>query len=167
MKLFRLFLLLCASLCVAVSASASTSTSTSTVLQEYLPSAKASDLVPGADGFGAVRDDIAAAPVLKGGETVAWVFITSDFVGTTGYSGKPIHTLVAVGTDAKIISVQLVKHSEPIDFLAARDAGSKADRRLATPILTLRRRSTLPNGQLGYSATPWPRWHCLRAFWVT
>jgi NosR/NirI family nitrous oxide reductase transcriptional regulator len=124
MKLFRLFLLLCASLCVAVSASASTSTST--VLQEYLPSAKASDLVPGADGFGAVRDDIAAAPVLKGGETVAWVFITSDFVGTTGYSGKPIHTLVAVGTDAKIISVQLVKHSEPIVLIGIPDAKVKA-----------------------------------------
>jgi NosR/NirI family nitrous oxide reductase transcriptional regulator len=122
MKFFRLLLLLCATLWVAVPAHASTST----VLQEYLSSLTASDLVPGADGFGPVRDDLAAAPVLKGGETVAWVFVTSDFVGTTGYSGKPIHTLVAVGTDAKIISVQLVKHSEPIVLIGIPDAKVKA-----------------------------------------
>ncbi|QRM57172.1 NosR/NirI family protein [Sinorhizobium sp. BG8] len=120
MKLLPLVLLLWASLCFAVSASAAT------VLQEYLPAAKASDLVPGAESFGPVRDDLAVAPVLMGGKTVAWVFITSDFVGTTGYSGKPIHTLVAVGTDAKIIGVQLVKHSEPIVLIGIPDAKVKA-----------------------------------------
>jgi NosR/NirI family nitrous oxide reductase transcriptional regulator len=120
MKLFRLVLLLCASLCLAVSASAAT------MLQEYLPAATASDLVPGADGFGPVRDDLAVAPVLKGGQTVAWVFVTSDFVGTTGYSGKPIHTLVAVDKDAKIVSVRLVKHSEPIVLIGIPDAKIKA-----------------------------------------
>ncbi len=120
MKLLRLVLFLCASLCFTVSAGAAT------VLQEYLPAAVASDIVPGADGFGPVRDDIAVAPVLKGGQTVAWVFVTSDFVGTTGYSGKPIHTLVAVGTDAKILGVQLVKHSEPIVLIGIPEAKVKA-----------------------------------------
>lgn len=120
MKCLRLVLLLCASLCLAVSASAAT------VLQDYLPAVVASDLVPGADGFGPVRDDIAAAPVLKGGETVGWVFVTSDFVGTTGYSGKPIHTMVAVGPDAKILGVQLVKHSEPIVLIGIPEAKVKA-----------------------------------------
>ena len=120
MKLLRLAILIFASLCLAVSASAAT------VLQEYLPAAVASDVVPGADGFGPVRDDIAVAPVLKGGETVAWVFVTSDVVGTTGYSGKPIHTLVAVGLDAKILGVQLVKHSEPIVLIGIPEAKVKA-----------------------------------------
>jgi NosR/NirI family transcriptional regulator, nitrous oxide reductase regulator len=120
MKLFRLVLLLCASLCLAVSANAGT------VLQQYLPAAKVSDLVPGADAFGPIREDLAVAPVLKGAETVAWVFATSDFVGTTGYSGKPIHTLVAVGLDAKIIGVQLVKHSEPIVLIGIPEAKVKA-----------------------------------------
>ncbi|CAN7744365.1 4Fe-4S binding protein [Ensifer adhaerens] len=120
MKLFRLVLLLCLSLWGAVSASAAS------VLQEFLPTTTASDLVPGADGFGAVRDDVAAAPVLKGGQTVAWVFVTSDFVGTTGYSGKPIHTLVAVDKDAKIVGVRLVKHSEPIVLIGIPDAKVKA-----------------------------------------
>ncbi|HSX73102.1 MAG TPA: FMN-binding protein, partial [Shinella sp.] len=120
MKFVRLVLLFCASLCLAVSAHAAP------VLQEYLPGEVASDLVPGADGFGPVRDDIAVAPVLKGGDTLAWVFVTSDFVGTTGYSGKPIHTLVAVGLDAKIIGVRLVKHSEPIVLIGIPDAKVKA-----------------------------------------
>lgn len=120
MKLFRLVLLLCASLCLSVSASAAP------VLQHYLPATKASELVPGADSFGPVRADLAVAPVLRGSETVAWVFATSDFVGTTGYSGKPIHTLVAVGLDAKIIGVQLVKHSEPIVLIGIPEAKVKA-----------------------------------------
>jgi len=84
------------------------------VLSQLLPAQEAGDLVPGADGFGPVRDDIAVAPVLRRGETVAWAFITSDFVGTTGYSGKPIHTLVAVDPDGVVAGVRLVQHSEPI-----------------------------------------------------
>jgi NosR/NirI family nitrous oxide reductase transcriptional regulator len=120
MKLIRLVLLLCAGLLLAVPARAAS------VLQAYLPAVTASDLVPGAEGFGPIRDDIAVAPVLKDGKTVAFVFVTSDFVGTTGYSGKPIHTLVAVGTDAKILGVKLVKHSEPIVLIGIPEAKVKA-----------------------------------------
>ena len=93
-----------------------------TVLADLLPDQIASDLVPGAESFGPIRDDVAAAPVLKGGETIAWAFVTSDFVGTTGYSGKPIHTLIAVDPDAKIAGVRLVKHSEPIVLIGIPEA---------------------------------------------
>ncbi|WP_027245791.1 NosR/NirI family protein [Leisingera daeponensis] len=79
-------------------------------LTELIPA----DLVPGADGFGPVRTDVPVAPVLKAGETVAYAFLTSDFVGTTGYSGKPIHVVAAIDTDAVLTGVKLVKHSEPI-----------------------------------------------------
>ncbi len=122
MKIVRLFLLLCFNLCAMVSASVGASS----VLQDYLPSLTASEFVEGADGFGAVRDDVAVAPVLKGSEVVAWAFVTSDFVGTTGYSGKPIHTLVTVGLDAKVISVKLIKHSEPIVLIGIPDAKVQA-----------------------------------------
>ncbi|WP_374300336.1 4Fe-4S binding protein [Paracoccus sp. (in: a-proteobacteria)] len=97
-----------------------------TVLQDLLPDQTASDLVPGAEGFGPIRDDVAAAPVLKGGQTVAWAFVTSDFVGTTGYSGKPIHTLIAVDPDARIAGVRLVKHSEPIVLIGIPEAKVRA-----------------------------------------
>ncbi|MBN9072994.1 MAG: regulatory protein NosR [Rhizobiales bacterium] len=120
MRPFRFLLLLFAVLGLTASASAAT------VLQEYLPAEVASELVPGADGFGPIRSDLAVAPVIKGGETVAWAFITSDFVGTTGYSGKPIHSLVAVDKDAKIVGVRLVKHSEPIVLIGIPEAKVKA-----------------------------------------
>lgn len=86
----------------------------SQLLQRYLQEVPASTLVSGADAYGAQHEQVPVAPILKGGETVGWVFVTSDFVGTTGYSGKPIHVLVAIGTDAVLKGVKLVKHSEPI-----------------------------------------------------
>jgi len=96
------------------------------VLAQLLPQQHAADLVPGADAFGPIRSDLAVAPVLKGGETVAHAFVTSDFVGTTGYSGKPIHTLVALDKDAKVAGVKLVRHSEPIVLIGIPEARVKA-----------------------------------------
>jgi NosR/NirI family nitrous oxide reductase transcriptional regulator len=99
---------------------------TGSVLAQYLTEIPAPDLVSGADGYGVIRDDLPVAPVLRGGETIGWAFITSDFVGTTGYSGKPIHTLVAVDADARIAGVRLVKHSEPIVLIGIPEAKVKA-----------------------------------------
>lgn len=99
---------------------------TGPVLAHYLPDITPGDLAPGADAFGPIRDDLPVAPLLKGGETVGWVFVTSDFVGTTGYSGKPIHTLVAVSPDAKVLAVKLLKHSEPIVLIGIPNAKMEA-----------------------------------------
>lgn len=96
------------------------------VLQKYLPEISAADLVQGADAFGPIRSDLAVAPVMKAGDQIGWAFVTSDFVGTTGYSGKPIHTMVAIDNDAKVIGVSLVKHSEPIVLVGIPDAKIKA-----------------------------------------
>lgn len=84
------------------------------LLPKYMDEFPAADLVPGADGYGAVREDLPVAPILKDGETVGWAFVTSDFVSTTGYSGKPIDVLVAVDEAAIVSAVRLAKHSEPI-----------------------------------------------------
>ena len=83
-------------------------------LPRFLAALAPADLAPGADAFGPLREDVPVAPVLKGGETVAWAFLTSDFVGTTGYSGKPIHVIAAIDADAVLTGVKLVEHSEPI-----------------------------------------------------
>lgn len=91
-------------------------------LATYLDGVPAATLVEGANGYGPIHSDLPAAPILRGGETVGWAFITSDFVGTTGYSGKPIHVLVAVGLDAKLTGVKLVKHSEPIVLIGIPEA---------------------------------------------
>ena len=83
-------------------------------LAGFLAKLEPSQMHAGADRFGPVREDIPVAPVLKGRETVAWAFLTSDFVSTTGYSGKPIHVVAAIDLDAVLTGVELVKHSEPI-----------------------------------------------------
>ena len=54
------------------------------------------------------------APVLRGDRILAWAFLTSDLVGTGGYSGKPIHVLAAVSPDARLTGARLVDHSELI-----------------------------------------------------
>jgi NosR/NirI family nitrous oxide reductase transcriptional regulator len=105
---------------------ASVSASAESVLSNYVGEVAASDLVAGADAFGPPQPDLPVVPVLKGGETIGWAFITSDFVGTTGYSGKPIHMMVAVDKDARIIGVKLVKHSEPIVLIGIPEAKVKA-----------------------------------------
>lgn len=95
--------------CVAVNTAAA-----EPLIGKFLKDAPVSLIVPGADSYGQIRDDIPVVPALKGGEVVGHVFLTSDFVTTTGYSGKPIHVVMGVDAEAKVTGVKLVKHSEPI-----------------------------------------------------
>ncbi len=84
------------------------------LIADFLELAPVSQIVPGADSYGALRSDFPLVPALKDGEIIGHVFLTSDFVTTTGYSGKPIHIVMGVDADAKVTGVKLVKHSEPI-----------------------------------------------------
>ncbi|MEY8117444.1 MULTISPECIES: 4Fe-4S binding protein [unclassified Falsihalocynthiibacter] len=96
------------------------------VLAKLLPSVQVEELVEGADAFGAMSAEIPAVEVLKDGERIGWAFVTSDYVSTTGYSGKPIHTMVALDDAAQVAGVLLVKHSEPIVLIGIPDAKMKA-----------------------------------------
>ncbi len=96
------------------------------ILDQFLGEVAASDLIEGADGFGPIRGDLPVAPILGGGETLGYAFLTSDFVGTTGYSGKPIHVVVAIGLDAVLRAVKLVRHSEPIVLIGIPEARVQA-----------------------------------------
>ncbi|MDF1671558.1 MAG: 4Fe-4S binding protein [Roseovarius sp.] len=97
-----------------------------TVLSKLLPNLNVTQLVEGADAFGPTHPDIPVIQVFKAGERIGWAYITSDFVSTTGYSGKPIHTMVAIDDAAQVIGVELVKHSEPIVLIGIPDAKVKA-----------------------------------------
>ncbi len=92
------------------------------LLERYLELAQPSELVPGANSYGPVRGDLPVAPVLKDGKPAGWVFLTSDFVPTAGYSGKPIHILAGISDEAVITGVRLVKHSEPIVLVGIPEA---------------------------------------------
>ncbi len=91
-------------------------------LGRFLPELDPSALVPGATAFGPLREDLPFAPVLNGDETVGYAFLTSDFVGTTGYSGKPIHVVAALSPDAVLTGAKLVEHSEPIVLIGIPEA---------------------------------------------
>ena len=108
-------LVLVAALCAFVDAKAAD-------LQRFLPTLDASEMMSGATGFGPVRDDVPVAPILRGGEVAGYAFLTSDFVGTTGYSGKPIHVVAAISTDAVLTGVRLVEHAEPIVLIGIPEA---------------------------------------------
>jgi NosR/NirI family nitrous oxide reductase transcriptional regulator len=83
-------------------------------LPRFLDAISVHDIYPGADKLGSTTGDPVVAPAFKQGEQIGYVFLTSDFLNTTGYSGKPIHQLVAMSTSGVIQKVLLVEHHEPI-----------------------------------------------------
>lgn len=104
----------------------STAAQTPPIINKFIKQVPANELVKGADGYGKMLNNISAVPVLKANKIIGYAFITSDFVGTTGYSGKPIHVMVAIGTDAKLLGANLVKHSEPIVLIGIPNSKIKA-----------------------------------------
>ncbi|KAJ02522.1 NosR/NirI family protein [Sulfitobacter mediterraneus] len=96
------------------------------IVEKFIPKVPIDELVPGADAYGPMHADLPVLPAQKGGKTIGYVFLTSDFVTTTGYSGKPIHVLMGVDNDAKVTGVNLVKHSEPIVLIGIPNSEIKA-----------------------------------------
>lgn len=96
------------------------------VLQKFIAEIPASEFVVGATAYGAMLENIPVVPVLNGSDVLGHAYITSDFVSTTGYSGKPIHVMVAVDNDGKLLRAELVKHSEPIVLIGIPDRKIKA-----------------------------------------
>jgi len=84
------------------------------VLPRFSPDFVAAEVFPGADRFGEVEDEKAVVAAFKGDEQIGFVFVNSDYVNSTGYSGKPIHLVIALDMQAVIRNVILVEHHEPI-----------------------------------------------------
>ena len=83
-------------------------------LPRFLKMISSQEIFPGADKLGKPVGKPLVAPAYKKGKQVGLVFLTSDYVNTTGYSGKPIHQLVAIDMQGLIKKVLLVEHHEPI-----------------------------------------------------
>jgi NosR/NirI family nitrous oxide reductase transcriptional regulator len=83
-------------------------------LPRFLDAVSAGEIFPGADRIGSPTTEPVVAPVFKQGQQLGFVFLTSDYANTTGYSGKPIHQLVAIDMQGIIRKVLLVEHHEPI-----------------------------------------------------
>jgi NosR/NirI family nitrous oxide reductase transcriptional regulator len=83
-------------------------------LGEFLPRIEAAQIFPGADRLGPPEGEPPLAPAYAGDRLLGYVYLNSDVTDSTGYSGKPIHILVALDTDGVIRGVRLVDHKEPI-----------------------------------------------------
>jgi len=86
----------------------------SSELPRFLKTISSQKIFPNADKLGKPIGDPLVAPAYKQGKQVGLVFLTSDYVNTTGYSGKPIHQLIAIDMQGIIKKVLLVEHHEPI-----------------------------------------------------
>ncbi|MGF7177826.1 NosR/NirI family protein [Azospirillum doebereinerae] len=84
------------------------------VVDRFIGMVQPADLMPGADRFGPIAANAPVLPVYKGSALVGHAFLTSDFVNTTGYSGRPIHVLVGLTPDGVVTGAKLVDHHEPI-----------------------------------------------------
>ncbi len=106
--------LLAALTILMATAAVSTAWAQQSRLGEFLAAAPLQELFPGAQELGPVEGTPPAAPVLIDGETAGWLFLNSDIVNATGYSGKPIHVLVAMDLEGEIVGARMVEHTEPI-----------------------------------------------------
>jgi NosR/NirI family nitrous oxide reductase transcriptional regulator len=83
-------------------------------LSRFLPGIDPGELFANANRLGEAEGEPPVAAVFKDKEQLGFVFLTSDYVNSTGYSGKPIHQLVALDMDGVVRKVLLVEHHEPI-----------------------------------------------------
>ena len=83
-------------------------------LAEFLSAVTPAEIVPGADRFGPVEGQPALAQAFAGQKLIGYVYVNSDWVNSTGYSGKPIQILVGLGLDGRITGARLMDHHEPI-----------------------------------------------------
>ncbi len=92
------------------------------VLPKFFSGLNPQEVFPGADRLGDIEGSPPVAPAFKGDEQLGYVFINSDYVNSTGYSGKPIHMLVAMDMQTLIQKVILVEHHEPIVLIGIPEA---------------------------------------------
>ncbi|RLA43517.1 MAG: hypothetical protein DRQ97_12680, partial [Gammaproteobacteria bacterium] len=83
-------------------------------LSRFLPGIDPGELFADANRIGEAEGEPPAAAVFEDDEQLGFVFLTSDYVNSTGYSGKPIHQLVVLDMDGVVRKVLLVEHHEPI-----------------------------------------------------
>ena len=83
-------------------------------LEKFLGMVAAQELMEGADRYGPAEGSPPVVGIFAGDKRIGTAFLNTDLNDATGYSGKPIHILIALDTNGAIAGLKLVKHSEPI-----------------------------------------------------
>lgn len=71
-------------------------------------------IFPEADDFGDFDGSPPAAPAIRDGVRIGYVFFTNDVLHIPAYSGKPINTMIGIAMDGHITGLAIVQHEEPI-----------------------------------------------------
>ena len=83
-------------------------------LARFLKKTAPAEVFPGAERFGPIEGEPSFVRVFKGNDALGYVYLNTNAIDATGYSGKPIHILIGLDADGVITGAKLVKHSEPI-----------------------------------------------------
>jgi NosR/NirI family nitrous oxide reductase transcriptional regulator len=83
-------------------------------LAEFLGRVAPGELIAGADRFGPPEGDPPVAQVYQGDRLLGVAWLNSDVVDAAGYSGKPIHIIVALDAEDRLAGARLIEHHEPI-----------------------------------------------------
>ncbi|MFV0298815.1 MAG: 4Fe-4S binding protein, partial [Hyphomicrobiaceae bacterium] len=87
---------------------------TQSLLHDFLTPATLADVFPGAGRFNPPGGTPPVSAVYAGEKLQGYVYLNSDIVNSTGYSGKPIRILIGIDVDGRIVGAKLVEHHEPI-----------------------------------------------------
>ncbi|WP_018237686.1 4Fe-4S binding protein [Ensifer sp. BR816] len=91
-------------------------------LSTYLQKVQPEEIFPGATRFGDVTGDPPIAPVFRGDSLLGYAYLNSDVTSSVGYSGKPIHIVVGIGSKGVVHGLKLVDHKEPIVLIGIPEA---------------------------------------------
>jgi len=83
-------------------------------LRDFLTPATLAEVFPGARRFDPNEGNPPVSAARDGDKLLGYVYLTSDVVNSTGYSGKPIRILVGIDLEGRIVGAKLVEHHEPI-----------------------------------------------------
>jgi NosR/NirI family nitrous oxide reductase transcriptional regulator len=83
-------------------------------LAEFAARANPQDFFTKASRLGDPQGDPPILPVYADDSLLGYIYLNSDFTGSVGYSGKPVHMLVGIDTAGVITAFKLVEHKEPI-----------------------------------------------------
>lgn len=96
------------------------------MLDSFIADVRPGDLFPGADRIDKPQGDPPVAAAFAGDKKLGYLILNSDFVDSTGYSGKPIRILIALDMNAVIVAAKIVEHHEPIVLAGIPESKIKA-----------------------------------------
>jgi NosR/NirI family transcriptional regulator, nitrous oxide reductase regulator len=85
-----------------------------TRLPEFLQQVPPSEIFPQSTRLGPIDGKPPAVAAFASDRLLGYVYLNSDVVNSTGYSGKPINIVVGLALDGTIVGAKLVEHHEPI-----------------------------------------------------